>query len=66
MIPVWVSEKDKKRKINYGKKQTFIDTIINQPKEKKIPGPGAYNLLKTAKEIEDDSKKLKTKKGTSM
>jgi len=59
----WVSEKEKKRcaTIKFPKKSTFIDAMFRVPKEKRNPGPGAYNLLKSDKEIEADKLKMKSK-----
>lgn len=43
-------------------KKTFLDEIIQHAKHEKLPPPGAYNLFKSQKEIDEELKKLAGKK----
>jgi hypothetical protein len=66
IVKPWFDEKKKKAPVKYGDKKSYIDEIFRVPKEKRDPGPGAYNLVKTDKEIEEMKKKMRSQKhGTS-
>lgn len=43
-------------------KYSYLDEIATEEKNRKKPGPGAYNLNKTEKEIKKEVEKLRTKK----
>jgi Sperm-tail PG-rich repeat len=63
IVKPWFPE-DKKGKAPPGKvphKNTFLDQLAKS----KVPGPGAYNLLKSDKEIEEMNNKLKSQTKTS-
>jgi len=62
LLNLGLMTKIKKSKIKYGDKKTFIDEISCIPKERRGPGPGAYNLFKTDKQVEDEKKKMKSRK----
>ena len=51
-----------KMKIQYPDRKTYFSQIMKEEKRNKKPAPGAYNLVKTQKEVEAEKKRLASKK----
>jgi len=52
VVKPWFDLNKKKPVIRYGAKSTFIADFFKVPQERRVPGPGKYNLFKSDKEIE--------------
>ena len=51
-----------KMKIHYPERKTYFAEVMKEQKRNKKPAPGAYNVVKTLKEMEAEKKKLATRK----
>jgi len=62
IVKPWaVENKNKAPPKNVANRKTYIDLITQEQKLRPIPGPGAYQIRKTDKQIEEETKAMKSK-----
>jgi len=62
IVKPWAPEnKNKAPPKNVPNRQTYIDQITLEQKRRPIPGPGAYQIRKTDKQIDEETKAMKSK-----
>ena len=56
-----VKEEKSKPSKSVANRATYIDEILTNGKKRPTPGPNAYNIIKTEKQIQDEVEKLRRK-----